>query len=90
MAHNPEWHAQYLVLENADADARAACRAAEKALNRCRTVASRAAAQAVYDAALDASRRAGCVRWEFEMAAAVIVDIATLPAAEWARSLRAA
>ncbi len=74
MAHNPAWHAEYLALENAECAARAVYRAA-------RGVAKRTAA-------LDALRLAGAARFNFEMADCRIVDIATLPANEWAKALR--
>ena len=72
MAHNPAWHAEYLRLENAEAAARSVYRAA------------RGAEKAV---ALDALRVAGAARWDFEMAATKIVDIATLPAREFVAAL---
>ena len=75
MTHNPAWHAEYLALENAEAAACAAYRSARGAKKA---------------AALDVLRVAGKARWDFEMAACRIVDIATLPAAEYVRALRAA
>lgn len=73
MAHDPAWHREYLRLENAETAARIAYRAA-------RGVGKKAAA-------LDALRVAGAARFNFEMAATKIVDIATLPAANWTRAL---
>jgi hypothetical protein len=85
MTRTAEWHREYLRLENAAAAASAELRAAGRALGYKRVPAG---AQARYDAALEAARETGRARWEFEMAATVIVDIATLPAAEWAAALR--
>lgn len=87
MNHNPAWHAEYLALENAAAAANEVLRVARKALERRRPPAN---AQAAYDAALAAARAAGDARWEFEMAATTVVDIASLPIIEWARALRGA
>lgn len=85
MAHNPEWHAEYRRLENEELAARMAFRAAQSLMDRKRRPTD---AQARYDAALDAFRAAGQARWDYEMAATKIVDIATLPPLEWAASLR--
>lgn len=68
MAHNPAWHAEYLILENAEAAARETYRAARGAKKA---------------AALDALRVAGQARWDFEMAATQIVDAATLTPREF-------
>lgn len=76
MAHNPAWHAEYLRLENAESEARVAYRSARNPAKKA--------------AALEILRVAGKARWDFEMAGAVIVDIATLPTAEWAQALRSA
>ena len=73
MAHDPAWHAEYLRLENAEMAARIAYRSA-------RGIAKKAAA-------LDALRVAGAARFEFEMAACKIVDITTLPPAEYVAAL---
>ena len=75
MAHNPAWHAEYLRLENAEAAARSAYRRARGVKKA---------------AALDALRTAGSARWEFEMAATKIVDIASLPVRKWAAALTSA
>jgi hypothetical protein len=45
-------------------------------------------AQAAYDAALAAMRAASRARFDFEIAGAKIVDIATLPITEWVRAMR--
>lgn len=74
MAHNPAWHAEYLRLENAEASARAAYRSARGAAKKA--------------AALEVLRATGKARFDFEMAGCRIVDIATLPAGEWAQALR--
>lgn len=84
MAHNPEWHREYARLELAAGIATEAYRTARRALDRKRPPAG---AQAAYDAALTAMRAASTARFDFEMAATVIVDIATLPVAEWARAM---
>lgn len=73
MAHNPEWHAEYLRLENAESAARATYRSARGAAKKA--------------AALDVFRAAGKARWDFEMAGVRIVDIATLPTGEYVRAL---
>jgi hypothetical protein len=86
MAHNPEWHAEYLRLEIAANKAAAALRDAQRVLDRKRRPAG---AQAAYDAALAVSRAASAARFDFEMTGCKIVDTATLPATEWARALRA-
>ncbi len=78
------WHAQYLALEIAASAASERLHTARRALNRKRPPVN---AQAEYDAALAASRIAGKARWDFEMAATVIVDVATLPTKQWAASL---
>lgn len=85
MTYDPAWHAEYLRLENAENAAREVYRVAKKAVERKRPAAH---AQAIYAAALEAFRAAGKARWDFEMAATVIVDIATLPVGEWVRGLR--
>lgn len=85
MAHDPAWHREYALLELAEGMAREALHTARRALDRKRPPAG---AQASYDAALDALRAAGRARFDFEMAAAVIVDISALPVAEWAAALR--
>jgi hypothetical protein len=84
MAHDPNWHAEYARLELAANVATEELRAARDALRRRRPVAG---AQARYDAALEQARRTGAARFDFEMAAVKIVDIATLAPAEWARAL---
>lgn len=66
MAHNPAWHAEYLVLENAEAEACALYRSSRGAKK---------------EAALVALRSAGKARFDFEMAACRIVDMA-FPVAE--------
>ena len=86
MAHNSEWHAEYLRLENEQAEASATYRAANKVASRKN---AKPAAIAARDTALEALRVAGKARWDFEMAATVIVDIATLPIEEWVAALRA-
>jgi hypothetical protein len=73
MAFNPEWHRQYALLELAESVARADYRSARGKRK---------------EAAMDALRIAGTARFEFEMAGCTIVDIATLPVAEWAKALR--
>jgi hypothetical protein len=73
MAHDPAWHAEYLRLENAEASARIAYRSARGKRK---------------EVALEALRVAGAARFDFEMAATKIVNIADLPVAEWARALR--
>lgn len=83
MAHNPEWHAEYLRLENAHDAAREEYHAASRIAERTLTPSD----LAKYEAALEAMRVAGEARWDFEMAGVQIVDIATLPTDEWARSL---
>jgi tRNA(Arg) A34 adenosine deaminase TadA len=60
MAHNPAWHAEYLALENAEATARAAYRAARGAKKV---------------AALEVLRATGKARWDFEMAACRIINV---------------
>jgi len=74
MAFNPEWHRQYALLELAESVARAAHRAARGKRK---------------EAALDALRIASSARFDFEMAGCTIVDVATLPTAEWAKAMRA-
>lgn len=73
MTFNPEWHRQYAALELAESEARAAYRAAHGKRK---------------EAALDALRLAGKARFDFEMAGCTIVDVATLPVAEWAKAMR--
>jgi hypothetical protein len=73
MTFNPEWHRQYALLELAEAEARATYRAARGKRK---------------EAAMDALRIAGKARWDFEMAGCTIVNIATLPVAEWAKAMR--
>jgi hypothetical protein len=84
MAHNPEWHAEYARLELAESIAREAFRSTRRALDRKRVPAG---AQKAHDAALIALRAAGKARFDFEMAGAVIVNIADLPVAEFCRAL---
>ena len=67
MAHNPEWHREYARLELAEGVARSAYYAARGKANKA--------------AAMDALRIAGAARYDFEMAATKIVDIATLDGA---------
>jgi hypothetical protein len=74
MTFNPEWHRQYALLELAESVAREAYRAAR--------------GKAKKDAAMDALRAACKARFGFEMAGCTIVDIATLPVAEWAKAMR--
>lgn len=85
MAHNPAWHAEYLALENAENAAREGYRLARKALDRKRPSAN---AKGIYEAALSVFRDASKARFDFEMAATSIVDIATLPVNEWVAALR--
>lgn len=85
MAHDREWHREYGRLELAEGTAREAFQTARRTLDRKHPPAG---SQAAYDAALDALRAAGKARFDFEMAATKIVDIATLPVAEWARAIR--
>ena len=85
MAHNPEWHREYLALENAEQAASIRFRAAQKAMDRKRRSAG---AEAEHASALEALRAAGKARWDFEMAATVIVDSATLPGAKFFASLK--
>jgi hypothetical protein len=73
MAHNPEWHAEYLLLENAERAASIAYRSARGAVKKA--------------AAMDVLRIAGKARFDFEMAGCRIVNIATLPANEWVKAL---
>lgn len=73
MPHDLAWHAEYLRLENAEAAARAAYRAARGATKKA--------------AALDVLRATGKARFDFEMAGTRIVDIAALPAGEYVRAL---
>ena len=73
MAHDPVWHAEYSRLELAESVAREAYRRARGAAKKA--------------AALDDLRAAGTARWDFEMSATKIVNIADLPANEWARAL---
>jgi len=87
MAHNPTWHAEYVALENAEAEARAIYRAAKAAHARARTEVSQAVRAVEILAALEAFRAAGKARWEFEMEGAQIVDVATLSAPEFVRAL---
>lgn len=68
------WHAEYARLERAAAEASETWRIARRALDRKRPPAD---AQAAYDAALERSRAASAARFDFEMAATKIVDIAT-------------
>ena len=84
MAHDPKWHAEYLQLEIGQNRATAAWREASRKIARKRVPAG---AQAAYDAALAEMRAASRARYDFEMAGTRVVDIATLPAAEWARAL---
>lgn len=72
MAHNPEWHREYALLELAESKARAAYRSARGAKKA---------------AALVALCAAGTARFDFEMAGTTIVDVAALPVAEWARAM---
>lgn len=83
MAHDPEWHREYYRHELAAETANNAYRSARRAYDRKPT----ASAKARLDETLTAMRETGKARWDFEMGSAVIVDIATLPAAEWARAL---
>lgn len=73
MSHNPEWHREYARLELAENIARDEYRAARGKRK---------------EAALSALRAAGTARFDFEMAGAKIVDIATLPVSEWVAALR--
>lgn len=73
MAFDPAWHAEYARLEVAYEAAKEECRLARRALERKRPPAG---AQARYNAALEASLATGKARWDFEMAATVIVDSA--------------
>ncbi len=84
MAHDPKWHAEYARLEMALAMATSTWREASRKLSRKRVPTG---ARADYDAALAEMRAASRARYDFEMAGTRIVDIATLPAAEWARAL---
>lgn len=84
MSHNPAWHAQYLILENAASAATAAWHLARKAAARKN---AKPAAHAALAAALADMQATNKARWDFEMSATVIVDIATLPAAEYVRAL---
>jgi hypothetical protein len=84
MAHNPEWHAEYARLELAEDIAREAFRSTRRALDRKRVPAG---AQEAHDAALIALRAAGKARFDFEMAATTIVNIADLPPREFYRAL---
>jgi hypothetical protein len=78
MAFNPAWHAEYLALENAHEAAREEYRQARRALDRKRPPAG---AQTRHDAALETMRTTGKARWDFEMAATVIVNSADMVAA---------
>lgn len=69
-----EWNAEYLHLENAESAARIAYRSARGAAKK--------------EAALEIFRAAGKARFDFEMAGCRIVDIATLPTADWVKALR--
>lgn len=84
MAHDPEWHREYLVLENAASAATAAWHATRKLAARKN---AKPAAILALEAALGVMRDANKARWDFEMAATKIVDIATLPAAEFVAAL---
>lgn len=84
MAHDPAWHAEYASLDLAKDLASAAFHKAQRALERKAT----AQRQAAYDAALEALRAAGKARWDFEMAATTVVDIATLPTGQFWAAMR--
>jgi hypothetical protein len=84
MAHDVEWHREYARLELAASVASEALRDARRKLERKRPARD---AQAVYDAALAASRSASAARWDFEMAATKIVDVSTLEARDWLRAM---
>lgn len=73
MAHNPAWHAEYARLEHAECVAREAYRTARGAAKKA--------------AALELLRTTGKARWDFEMDATRIIDIATLPPAEFVAAL---
>lgn len=60
MAHDPNWHREYAILELAEMNARAAWRSARGAKKV---------------AALEVLRTAGAARWEFEMAACRIINV---------------
>ena len=78
-------HAAYLILENAERAAATAYTAARRAAARKNPRPGAAAAAA---AALETLRAAGAARFNFEMAGATIVDIATLEPAAWATARR--
>jgi len=84
MAHNPEWHREYARLELAASKATAAWRDAKRLIERKRVPMG---ARVAYDAALAAIKTASRARFDFEMAGARIVNIATLPITEWARAM---
>lgn len=81
---DPSYHAEYLRLENAASAASAAWRLAKKAAERKN---AKPAAIEALATALDLMRATGKARWDFEMSATRIVDIATLPPLEYARAL---
>ena len=85
MTHNPEWHREYLALENAERAASMRFRAAAKKMEYKRRPAN---AETEYAAALEAVRAAGKARWDFEMGATQIADAATLPTGAFFASLR--
>jgi hypothetical protein len=85
MAHDPEWHAKYLCLENAEREARAIYWAARwKATRKGATMASKAACEQ----ALTDFRFISKAMFDFEMGGTRVVDISTLPPLEWAKALR--
>ena len=85
MTFDPAWHAEYARRETAMGVAREEMRAARRIAERRRPPAG---AQAAYEAAFATFSAASNARWDFEMAGAVIVDIATLPATEWMQALK--